>query len=223
MRYTTLPTTEIRVSVVAMGCWALAGDSTWGPQDEAESIEAVHAALDAGINFFDTAEMYGAGLSEQRLGRALVGRRDEAVIASKFNGEHMAPKDVVAACERSLRNLQTDRIDLYQIHWASHTVPLADTWAELLRRRDEGKVRAIGVCNFGAGDLAELLAIGRPVTDQLPYSLLTRAIEYEVLPRCRQRGVGVLCYSPLLLGLLSGKYADADSVPDGRARTRPIS
>ncbi len=223
MRYTTLPNTDLRVSVVAMGCWALSGDSTWGPQDEAEATAAVHAALDAGINFFDTAEMYGAGLSEQRLGQALLGRRDRAVIASKFNAENMAPKALAAACERSLRNLQTDRIDLYQIHWASHTVPLADTWAELLRLRDKGKVRAIGVCNFGAGDLSNLLAIDRPATDQLPYGLLSRAIEYQVLPRCRQEGVGVLCYSPLLLGLLSGKYADAASVPDGRARTRHFS
>jgi len=210
MQYTELPGTGLRVSRVAMGCWALSGDFTWGEQDEAEAVAAVHAALDAGINLFDTAEMYGDGLSEQRLGKALAGRRQQAVIASKFSPEHNAPDRLRAACHRSLQLLRTDYIDLYQIHWANRDVPLADTWGELERLRREGKVRAIGVCNFGPRDLDELLALGRPATNQLPYSLLTRAIEYEILPRCRQAGMGVLCYSPLMHGLLAGKFATAD-------------
>jgi len=223
MQYTELPGTGLRVSRVAMGCWALSGDFTWGEQDEAEAVAAVHAALDAGINLFDTAEMYGDGLSEQRLGKALAGRRQQAVIASKFSPEHNAPDRLRAACHRSLQLLRTDYIDLYQIHWANRDVPLADTWGELERLRREGKVRAIGVCNFGPRDLDELLALGRPATNQLPYSLLTRAIEYEILPRCRQAGMGVLCYSPLMHGLLAGKFATADQVPPGRARTRHFS
>ena len=223
MKYATLPNTDIEVSRVAMGCWALAGDATWGPQDESDAVAGVHAALDEGITLFDTAEMYGGGLSEQILGRALVGRRDRAVIASKFNPENNAPDELAAAFGRSLEYLQTDYIDLYQIHWASRTVPLEDTWAALERLREQGKVRAIGVSNFGPGDLADLLGIGWPVSNQLPYNLLMRAIEFQILPACIAQGIGVLCYSPLMLSLLTGKYATADDMPAGRARTRHFS
>ena len=218
-----LPDTDIVVSRVAMGCWAFSGDATWGPQNEADAIAGIHAALDAGITLLDTAELYGNGLSEQILGRALAGRRQRAVIASKFSPENSTPAKLIAACERSLKHLRTDRIDLYQIHWRSRTVPLEDTWAALERLREQGKIRAIGVSNFGANDLADLLRIGRPVTNQLPYSLLTRAIEYEIVPACVANQIGVLCYSPLLLSLLTGKYATPDDVPEGRARTRHFS
>ncbi len=223
MKYMKLHNTDLEISAVAMGCWGLAGDATWGPQDEAESIAAVRAALDAGINFFDTAEMYGDGLSERRLGRGLAKRRDRAVIASKFGPDHNADADLTAACERTLACLQTDYIDLYQIHWASRTVPLEETWDALWKLKDQGKIREIGVCNFGTGNLGDLLALGLPVTNQLPYSLLMRAIEFEILPCCVQEGIGVLCYSPLLLGILTGKYSCADEVPDGRARLRHFS
>lgn len=223
MQYTELPNTDMRVSRVAMGCWALAGDFTWGEQDEAEAVAAVHAALDTGINFFDTAEMYGDGVSEERLGKALEGRRHQAVIASKIGPGHNGPDQLRAACHRSLRLLRTDYMDLYQIHWADAAVPLADTWDALEQLREEGKLRAIGVCNFGPRDLGELLSLARPATCQLPYSLLMRAIEFEILPRCRQAGIGVLCYSPLLLGLLTGKFTTADQVPPSRARSRHFS
>ncbi len=223
MQYITLPDSEIEISRVAMGCWALAGDATWGPQDEAQAVAAVHAALDEGITLLDTAEMYGAGLSEQILGRALKGRRHRAVIASKFNPENNAPDKVAAALERSLRYLQTDYIDLYQIHWPSRTVPLEATWEALERLRQQGKIRNIGVSNFGTGDLADLLAMGRPVTNQLPYNLIWRAIEFQILPACIAQGIGVLCYSPMALSLLTGKHATADEVPPGRARTRHFS
>jgi len=223
MKYVRLPNSDIDVSVVAMGCWALAGDMTWGPQDEGVATDAVRTALDVGINFFDTAEMYGEGLSEQRLGKALAGRRDRAVIASKFNPQHMAPDQVAATCHRSLKYLRTDYIDLYQIHWPSRTVPLADTWAAMEKLQSQGKIRALGVCNFGTGDLGDMSAIGQPVTNQLPYSLLVRAIEYEILPECIRQKLGVLCYSPLAISLLTGKYASAGEVPPGRARTRHFS
>jgi len=223
VQYTELPGTGVQVSRVAMGCWALAGDFTWGDQDEAQAVAAVHGALDAGINFFDTAEMYGDGLSEERLGKALKGQRHQAVIASKFSPEHNAPDQLRAACHRSLRLLRTDYLDLYQVHWANPEVPLADTWGELEQLREEGKVRAIGVCNLGPRDFSEVLCLGRPTTSQLPYNLLMRAIEFEILPRCREAGVGVLCYSPLLLGLLTGKFTAADQVPPSRARTRHFS
>jgi aryl-alcohol dehydrogenase-like predicted oxidoreductase len=223
VRYYKLGKTDLSVSVVAMGCWALAGDATWGPQEEAASIATVHAALDAGVNFFDTAEGYGGGDSETILGRALVGRRQEAVIATKVSRTNLSAPEVRQACEHSLRRLQTDYIDLYQIHWPSRSVPLAETLEALDRLCQQGKVRAIGVCNFGVGDLADLLTIGRVETNQLPYSLLWRAIEYEIQPRCVDAGLGILCYSALVQGLLTGKFSSPDEVPEGRARIRFFS
>lgn len=223
MRFIRLPNTDWNVSRIVMGCWGLAGGQTWGPQDEETSLATVHAALEAGINFFDTAELYGDGLAEERLGKALVGRRDQVYIASKFNWEHARREQVLTACERSLRRLRTDWIDLYQIHWANWEVPFEETWGALEALQKAGKIRAIGVCNFGPQDLTAILQIGRPITNQLPYSPLFRAIEYEIVPRCIQSGVGILCYSPLALGLLSGKYRSADEVPPGRARTRHFS
>src|SRR5215831_13688211 len=159
MRYTTLPGTSIRVSVIAMGCWALSGDMTWGEQSEQDSVAAARAALDAGINFFDTAPGYGDGLSERRLGRGLAGVRERAVVATKIGPDAMRPAAAVASVERSLGHLQTDYIDLIQIHWPSRDVPLADTWGALERLREQGKVRAIGVSNFGRLDFAELTAL----------------------------------------------------------------
>ncbi|MEY2935468.1 MAG: hypothetical protein RL033_6217, partial [Pseudomonadota bacterium] len=131
MRYTVLPGSEIRVSVIAMGCWALAGDATWGEQSEADSVAAVRAALDAGITFFDTAPGYGDGLSERRVGLGLRGVRERAVIATKVGPEAMRPDKLVASVERSLGLLGTDYVDLLQIHWPSREVPLAETWGAL--------------------------------------------------------------------------------------------
>ena len=195
----------------------------WGPQDEDDSIATVRAALDAGVNFFDTAEGYGGGDSELVLGRALVGRRHEAVIATKVSRSHLSADEVQKACEHSLRRLQTDTIDLYQIHWPSRTQPLDETMGALERLREQGKVRTIGVCNFGVEDLSDLLDVGWVGTNQVPYNLLWRAIEYEILPKCIDADVGILCYSPLAQGLLSGKFSSPDEVPDGRARTRHFS
>jgi myo-inositol catabolism protein IolS len=223
MRYHKLGKTDLSVSLLAMGCWALAGDATWGPQDEAASIATVHAALDAGVNLFDTAEGYGGGDSESILGQALAGRRHQAVIATKVSRSNLSYQEVQQACENSLRRLRTDYIDLYQIHWPSRSVPLAETMGALERLREKGKVRAIGVCNFGVRDLSDLLRIGWAETDQLPYSLLWRAIENEIRPKCVEEKIGILCYSPLVQGLLTGKFSSADEVPDGRARSRLFS
>ncbi|HUX75094.1 MAG TPA: aldo/keto reductase, partial [Anaerolineae bacterium] len=223
MKTCKLGQTDITVSVVALGCWAFAGGRVWGPQDEAESIATVRAALDAGVNFFDTAEGYGDGDSEAVLGRALAGRRHEAVIATKVSRSHLSGDEVREACEHSLRRLQTDTIDLYQIHWPSRTVPLDETMEALEKLREQGKVRAIGVCNFGVGDLSDLFKAGRSETNQLPYSLLWRAVEYQIRPQCVDEKIGILCYSPLAQGLLTGKFGSPDEVPAGRARTRHFS
>jgi len=223
MEYQKLGRTELRVSVIGMGCWAIGGGLTWGEPDEEESIAAVRAALDSGVNFFDTAEEYEAGHSETVLGKGLAGRRHEAVIGTKVSSSHLARDEVRRACERSLQRLNTDYIDLYQIHWPNREIPIAETLEALESLLRQGKVRAIGVCNFGPGDLSDLLAVGRCEADQLPYSLLWRAIEYQIAPKCLDQGIEIICYMPLAQGLLTGKFSSADEVPEGRARTRLFS
>jgi len=220
MRYNRLGSTDITVSEMALGCWPFIGGHLWGEQRDEDSIAAVHTSLDAGVNFFDTAEGYGEGYSEQVLGRALAGRREEAVIATKVAPSHLAAADVPAACEESLRNLRTDYIDLYLIHWPNHDIPLAETLGALERLKEQGKLRAIGVCNFGVEDLADVLESGHTEVDQLPYNLLWRPIEHAVLPKAREHGIGLMAYSPLAQGLLAGRYATANEVPDGVARSR---
>jgi aryl-alcohol dehydrogenase-like predicted oxidoreductase len=220
MEYRPLGQTDLRVSVLALGCWPFAGGKYWGDQDDARSIATVHAALDAGINFFDTAEGYENGHSERVLGQALVGRRDQAIIATKVSPNHLRPEEVSAACEGSLRALQTDYIDLYQIHWPNHEVPLTETVGALQQLKAQGKIRAIGVSNFAVRDLSEMVALSECVTDQLPFSLLWRVIERAIQPLCIEHKVGIICYSPLAQGLLTGRYGTPEEVPDGLARTR---
>ena len=223
MQYCTLGRSNLSVSRVALGCWAFAGGPYWGDRDEKQSIEIIRAALDWGVNFFDTAEGYGSGYSEEIVGKALVGRRQEVVIATKASSSHLAYEDLLQACEASLRRLQTDYIDLYQIHWPNRNVPLEETMRALEHLRDQGKICAIGVSNFGVGDLTDLLRVGRAESNQLPYSLLWRAIEYEIQPKCVENDISILCYSPLAQGLLTGRYTKPDEVPEGRARSRWFS
>jgi len=220
MQYRRLGRTDLKVSAVAMGCWAIAGGSMWGPQDEEDSIAAIEAALEVGITLFDTAEAYGAGYSERLLGRTLAGRRDDVVISSKVSASHLGPDDLKAACEASLQHLGTDRIDLYQIHWPSRSVPIADSLGAMEELKAEGKIRVIGCSNFGPRDLAHLLSHGRVEVDQVAYNMLFRAAEFELMPLCSRRGICVLPYSPIAQGLLTGKFASADQVPPSRARTR---
>ena len=201
MEYRELGGTNIEVSVVALGCWSFAGDAYWGPQEDRDSIATVHAALDEGVNFFDTAESYGAGHSEIILGQALEGHRDDAVIATKVSHGCGAPCEIEAACARSLQNLNTDFIDLYQIHWPYRETPVEVTLEALEKLRQEGKIRAYGVCNFGARDLAKLAQFADCATNQLPYSLLARAIEYEIQPHCVERNISIICYTPLVFRL----------------------
>lgn len=224
MHYKSLGTTDIKVSEFALGCWPFAGGSVWGPQNDSVSIAAVHAALDKGITFFDTAEGYDDDShSEEVLGRAFLGRRGEAVIATKISPPHLVPNLVEQTCEASLQKLQTDYIDLYQIHWPNHDVAVEDSMAALLKLRDAGKIRSIGVCNFGVQDLTAALESAEIVTDQLPYNLLWRPIEVEIQPACVENNIGLICYSPLAQGLLTGRYASANEVPDGLSRSRLFS
>jgi aryl-alcohol dehydrogenase-like predicted oxidoreductase len=215
---------EIEVSPLSLGCWALAGGSGWGDQDERSAIATIHAALDQGINFFDTAEGYGAGRSEEIVGKALADRREKAVIASKISPNHTAPGELRGYLEAALQRLQTDYVDVYMIHWPIRTHSLADSLAVLQALKEEGKIRAIGVSNFARLDLTEAVETGVQLdVNQLHYSLLSRAIEYDILPLCRQFEVGVTTYMPLLQGLLTGKYRTLDDVPPFRLRTRHFS
>ena len=135
MKYRKLGNTDMTISVVGMGCWSFAGDGPWGTQDDSDSIAAVHAAFDVGVNFFDTAEGYGNGRSESVLGRALVGRRDEAIVATKVSASNLSKTELPKACKRSLERLQTDYIDLYQIHWPNPNIPIAESMEALLKLR----------------------------------------------------------------------------------------
>lgn len=221
MKYRQLGNSGVKVSEFSLGCWPFAGGKVWGRQDVEDSVATVHAALDAGVTTFDTAEGYNDDHhSEEVLGRALEGKRSRAVIATKLSGSHLAAGEVEKACDASLERLCTDVIDLYQVHWPNHEVPVEETYRALDTLVQKGKVRALGVCNFGVQDLADLLACGPVVTDQLPYSLLWRPIEDAILPKCRENGIGLVCYSPLSQGLLTGRYQSADEVPDGLSRTR---
>ena len=223
MEYRSLGKTEIVVSVIGFGAWGIAGGETWGQQDESQALGAIRAALDHGINFFDTAENYGEGRSEALLGKALGKRRHEVIVASKYRSAHAAPSDIREACESSLRRLGTEVIDLYQLHWPNRQVPFADQMETLERLREQGKIRAIGVCNCGGRDLDEVLASGSPVSNQMAYNLLWRAIEFEIMDKCVENDLRLLPYSTLMQGLLTGKFRTAAEVPDGRANTRHFS
>ena len=218
----TLPRTDLSVSQLCFGCWGITGDLHWGERLEEESVGAMAAAIEHGVNFFDTAPMYADGASESLLGRFLADRkaRSEVIVATKIRPNMMAPADVIAECEGSLQRLQTDYIDLYQTHWTSRDVPIADTWSAMQELQEQGKVRHIGVCNAGLNDLAAVSETQLPATNQIPYNLVWRMIEKEVLPQCIRQDIGVLVYSPLMHGMLADKYQTLADVPDGRARSR---
>lgn len=221
MEYRELGTSEIDVSRIGMGLWAISRDETWGPQDEAQSIETIRAAIDAGVTYFDAAEVYGGGYAEEVFGKAIEGYdRDDLVVSTKVWRANLRPDDLRDALWASLERLGTDYVDVYHVHWPSREIPIEETVETLRELREEGTIRAIAVSNFGPRDLDDLLEIERPATNQLPYSLLWRAIEYEIRERCVENDVGITAYSPLAQGLLAGLWDSPEEVPDGRAKTR---
>lgn len=211
---------SLQVSAVGLGC----NNFGW-LQDEAASKQVIDAAIEAGINFFDTADIYGGTQSEEILGRALKGRRDKIVLATKFGMQldeqrkGAKPDYVRRAVEDSLRRLQTDYIDLYQLHTPDAEVPIADTLGALNELVKAGKVREIGCSNFSAEQLKEAKAAAgagaRFASVQNQYSLLHREPEQSVLPACEQLGLGFLPYFPLASGLLTGKYRKGQPIPAG--------
>jgi len=238
--------------VIAFGAWAIGGWQ-WGGADEERSIRAIHAALDAGVNLIDTAPVYGFGVSEEVIGRALRGRqRDQVIIATKCGlvwegdrGEpafrtdgkiitpdghmqvwrYLGPESVRRELEASLKRLQTDYIDLYQTHWQEATTPIEDTMAELLRLKDEGKIRAIGVSNATVEQIARYQKVGPVDCDQERYSMLDRKLEADQLPYLRQHDIALLAYSPLAHGLLTGRVTPDRTFPptDMRAHSPRFS
>lgn len=224
MQYLKLPNTTLEVSRIAFGGWAIVGGFNWGNQDEKDSLEAIKAAYDAGITFFDTAEGYGNGKSEEMLYKAIGQHRKDTIIATKISPGDFAYKDAKEACERRLKAMHSDYIDILQLHWPNPEIPVEETIKALEELKAEGKIRYYGVSNFGVRDLSEFLSYSTNViSNQLAYNLIWRAIEFEILPLCVENNIPILCYSPIMQGLLAGKFATAEEVPDDRARTRHFS
>lgn len=223
MRYRKLGRTDLELSVVSIGCWGMSDERLWGPQSEVDAIEAIRTSLNEGVNVIDTAEGYGHGQSELIVAKAIAGRRHEAVLCSKVSPENHGHDDLVAACERSLKRLGTDYLDLYMLHWPNRDIGFEEPMRAMELLREQGKIRHAGVSNFAMLDLLEILKYGRIEADQVPYNLLWRVIEDDTVPACVEHGVGVLCYSPLLQGVLTGAFRTADDVPAGQARSAHFS
>jgi len=223
MEYTTLGTSDIEVSKIGLGTWQF-GTEGWGfGQDftDADALATMDKALELGINLIDTAEVYGDGRSEEIVGRALGGRRERVVLATKVLPRHLREHDLIRACDESLRRLNTDWIDLYQIHAADPYVPLTESMSGLAKLVRQGKVRSVGVSNFSVPLLraAAEAFTGNIVSNQVRYNLLQRDIEREILPYCREHGITVIAYSPLAQGILTGKY-DKEHLPTDAIRQR---
>ncbi len=214
----------LEVTVIGLGCWVMGG-WMWGGAEDQESIATVRTAIDNGINFIDTAPIYGKGRSEEIVGKAIAGIRDQVILATKcglvwpprtgrtyFTDEdgdaicrNLEPESIIRECETSLQRLQTDVIDVYQCHWPDAGVPIEDTMSALLKLKDQGKIRAIGVSNFSVEQMAECLKYGPLHSDQPQYNMLERSIETDILPFCRENDIGIIAYSPLGRGILTGK------------------
>jgi len=202
------------VPVICLGAWPLGGGM--GALPDKQVIDTVHAALDCGITFIDTAEGYRT--SESILGKALAGKRDKVILATKLSGDHSL-EHMSRAIENSLRALNTDYIDLYQLHGPKPEYPIEQTMGGLLRLKEQGKIRTIGVSNFSAEQHAEALQYGHIDSSQPMYSLLVRAAGEAVLPFCEANGIGVIVHSPLAKGLLTGKYTPDHQFPEGDERS----
>jgi aryl-alcohol dehydrogenase-like predicted oxidoreductase len=219
VRTRPLGTSGLHLTTIGFGTWAMGGGDWkfgWGAQDDAESIRSIQAGLDAGVNWIDTAAIYGHGHSEEIVGRAIAGRRDQVIVATKCGrvwegdsreiGKSLRRASVLAECDASLRRLKIDRIDLYQIHWPEPDDEVEEGWAAIGELIAAGKVRAAGVSNFSLSQLQRAQAI-RPIASlQPPYSMLRREIEAEILPWCAANGVGIVVYSPMQAGLLTGAF-----------------
>ena len=213
----TLGNSDLRLTPIGFGAWAIGGGDwkfAWGPQDDSQSIEAIHRALDLGINWIDTAAVYGLGHSEEVVAKALKSTSHKPYVFTKCALRWDADRNIFPSIkadsvrleiENSLRRLDVEAIDLYQIHWPNPDPEIEEGWAEMAKLKQEGKVRWIGVSNFNVDQLKRAQKIAPITSLQPPYSMLRRAIEAEVLPYVQQNGIGVINYSPMVSGLLTGK------------------
>lgn len=241
MQMRQLGQSDVKVSPVIFGAWAIGG-WMWGGSEEKESIAAIRASVEAGANTIDTAAVYGMGYSEELVGRAIKGIRDKVIIATKCGmrwdtAEGTDPwqqKDnqgrditirknsrrgsIIHECELSLKRLGVETIDLYQIHWPDTSTPVEESMKAMVQLKEQGKIRAIGVSNYDAKWLSDAMKIAPLASDQPPYSLIQRKIEKEVLPFCRQHNIGVIVYSPLERGLLAGAVSPDRKFPPGDHR-----
>ena len=238
----TLGNSQVKVTPLAFGAWAIGG-WMWGGADDKEAVKAIHASLDMGITTIDTAPVYGFGKSEELVGQALEGiARDKYQILTKYgmnwrtdkgeyffdstdnNGKplkiykYSGGESVIQECEDSLRRLKTDYIDLYQIHWPDATTPISETMGAIARLIEQGKILAAGVCNYNTNQIDEALKTVSLVSNQVPYSMVHRNIEKDVLPQAISKGLSIIPYSPLQRGLLTGKIKRGHKFSEGDTR-----
>jgi aryl-alcohol dehydrogenase-like predicted oxidoreductase len=216
METRVLGNSNLQITRIGVGAWAMGGGGwtwSWGPQDDEESIAAIKQALDLGINWIDTAAVYGLGHSEEVVARALKGRSNRPYIFTKCErvwdergkiGGSLKAESIRRECEASLRRLQMDVIDLYQIHWPEPDADIEEGWTEMARLREEGKVRFIGVSNFTVQQMKRAMKIAPITSLQPPYSIVAREVEEDILPFCMRNNIGVIVYSPMYSGLLAG-------------------
>lgn len=224
MKTRILGRSEVHITPILMGTWQ-AGKRMWVGIEDEESIRAIRAAYEAGITTIDTAEVYGEGHSERIIAKALSDVRERVVYASKVFANHLRYDLVIEACERSLTNLQTDYLDLYQIHWPSgafnsEIVPIEETMKALNKLKEQGKIRAIGVSNFSREQLEATAQYGRIDSLQPPYSLFWRQVETDAMPYCIENEISILAYSSLAQGLLTGKFTSDVQLADGDHRAK---
>jgi len=215
----TLGNSDLHLTAIGFGAWAIGGgnwDFGWGSQDDSASIAAIHQALDEGINWIDTAAIYGLGHSEEIVAKAVKGAAQKPLIFTKcsmrWDAERKIYRSLKAASvqeelEASLRRLGVEAIDLYQVHWPNPDEEIEEGWAELARQQKAGKIRWIGVSNFNVEQMKRVQAIAPITSLQPPYSMLRPAIEQEILPFCQASGIGVINYSPMVSGLLTGRMS----------------
>lgn len=227
MEYEVLGKSELRVTKIGLGAWQL-GSEAWGWEKdftEKDAKQVIEVSLEKGINWIDTAELYGNGVSEKLIGKVLGKRRKAIIIATKVSGFNARYQDVMVACEGSLKRLNTDHIDLYQYHWPNNYVPIEETIRAMEELVRSGKVRYLGVSNFPAPLMMEAQKAMEKsfiISNQVRYNLLAREIEEEILPYCSAKGISIIAYSPIAQGLLTGKYTLHKKPADALRKEHPL-